>query len=242
MVKSLLFQKFINQLTHSAVHFFYPPQCLHCGDLIEHNQPLFCPPCTTLLDILNPKERCPTCFEAIKGNKCPKCIHGEQIVTKIGAVFEYVGPAASLIKKLKYGNQPHLAEGAGAFMVAQFVELNWPMPDAIIPVPLSFTHWIERGYNQSYLLAHEMSRLMQVPVWDALKRHSGDYSQAGLRLEQRKNLSGNRFKINKEYPFEDKKLLIVDDVMTSGTTIRRCAEVLSERCPSKLYALTFCRT
>ena len=67
----------------------------------------------------------------------------------IAAAFDYVGPAASLVKKLKYGNQPYLVKGMAGYLVAQFNELQWPFPDAIIPVPLSFSHWLERGYNQS---------------------------------------------------------------------------------------------
>jgi ComF family protein len=196
-----------------------------------------------LLDLLDPKERCPFCFNLGRVNqKCDHCVHGEQIFQRIGSCFDYAGPAASLIKKLKYGNQPHLAKGAAAFMVAQLHQLNWPLPDAIIAVPLSFSHWIERGYNQSDLLAHEMAHLLKVPVWNALKRYSGDYSQTGLRVEQRKSLTKQRFKIRREYPFEDKKILVIDDVLTTGTTLRRCAEVLSERYPASLYALTFCRS
>ena len=75
-----------------------------------------------------------------------------------------------------------------AFLVAQLDRLGWPMPDAIIPVPLSFGRWLERGYNQSALLADEMGALLQCPVWNALKRKSGDFSQAALSLEQRKAL------------------------------------------------------
>jgi len=160
----------------------------------------------------------------------------------MGAVFNYEGPAASLIKRLKYAHQPYLAKGMAAFLVAQFDRLGWPMPDALIPVPLSFSRWLERGYNQSALLAEEMGSLLQRPVWHALKRKSGDFSQAALSSEKRKELDGSRFKLNPAFAFEGKILLVVDDVMTTGTTLRCCAEILNRENPAALYAMTFCRT
>jgi competence protein ComFC len=160
----------------------------------------------------------------------------------MAAAFDYEGPAASLVKRLKYSNQPYLASGMAAFLVAQLDQLQWPLPDALVPVPLSFTHWLERGYNQSSLLAEEMGRLLDCPVWHALKRQSGDYSQAALNLEQRKTLDGSRFRLNSKYSMSEKTLLVIDDVMTSGLTLQRCAETLMTASPASLYALTFCRT
>lgn len=229
-----------HSLKYSFLHFFYPSRCIHCNEILHPEAPLFCQTCATLLDPLDPAERCSFCFGPIQmGSKCSH-EHGKRVFYQIGSVFDYVGPAASLIKKLKYSNQPHLAKGAGAFLVAQFDRLKWPLPDAIIPVPISSSHWIGRGYNQSELIANEMGRLLGIPVWNALKRKSGDYSQAGLNQEQRKALSRKRFRLRKDYPIEDKTLLIIDDVMTSGSTLNRCGEVLAEKCPAVLYALTFC--
>lgn len=160
----------------------------------------------------------------------------------MASAFDYDGPAASLIKRLKYSNQPYLANGMAGFLVTQFDRLQWPIPDALIPVPISFTHRMERGYNQSALLAKEMGALLKRPVWDILRRQSGDYSQAALNFDQRRGLEVKNFKMKLNCPLEGKMLLVVDDVMTSGSTLRRCAEVLQEQHPGSLYALTFCRT
>jgi ComF family protein len=160
---------------------------------------------------------------------------------RVGAAFDYLGPAATLIKKLKYGNQPHLAAGAAAFLVAQLDRLEWPLPHAIVPVPLSLTHWIDRGYNQSQLIAEKMSEFLNVPVLNVLKRYSGDYSQAGLSLSQRRELEGKSFKLKNSFPIRDKTLLVIDDVMTSGSTLRKCGEALLEGYPGDLYGLAFCR-
>jgi len=159
----------------------------------------------------------------------------------MGAAFDYEGPATSLVRHLKYANRPYLAQGMAAFLVVQFDQLQWPIPDALIPVPLSFTHWLQRGYNQSRLLAEEMGRLLTCPTWNALKRRSGNFSQAALTLEQRKSMDSQSFRRNLMYPLQGKVLLLIDDVMTSGLTLQRCAETLSTGDPAALYALAFCR-
>jgi ComF family protein len=236
--------KLLEEIKHSLLHLVYPSSCLHCQELVPPATPLLCPPCASLLELLVVEERCPICFN-VKAeilSHCPFCAKHPSLFLRTAAAFNYLGPAASIIKKMKYGCQPHLAKGAAAFLIAQFVELDWPIPDAIVPVPISFSHWLSRGFNQSTLLAMELSKALQVPVWEALKRSGCSVSQAGLTLEQRRLLGDKQFQLKKSFAIEDKKILVIDDVMTTGTTLNRCAEALYEKCPAALYALTFCKT
>lgn len=232
-------------LKSSFVHLAYPKKCLHCSLLLSPDAFVLCSTCVSLLDYIEPSERCPSCFniriqESCEG--CPECVQYPNPYTRMGSVFDYDGPAASLIRHLKYFNQPYLAAGMGAFLVAQWDRLQWPLPEVIVPVPISFSRWIGRGYNQSTLLAEEVGKLLQRPVWQVLKRKSGDFSQAALTLEQRKSLSGQRFKLDSKFSIKKKIVLVIDDVMTSGSTLRRCGEILNLGEPKMLYALTFCRT
>jgi ComF family protein len=160
----------------------------------------------------------------------------------MGATFDYKGPIVTLIKKLKYGNQPYLSKGIASFMGAQFVNLNWPLPDIIIPVPQSLSRIFTRGYNQAELLSETLSEILQCPVQKALLRLSGDYTQAALSKEQRTNLTGNSIRLKKKQMLQDKVILLIDDVMTTGSTLKRCAEALLEDCPNSIYALTACHT
>jgi ComF family protein len=136
---------------------------------------------------------------------------------------------------------PYLATGAGAYMAGQFLRLEWSMPDYIIPVPITRMHKWERGYNQSLLLAESMANLLSRPVLEALSRSSGDYSQAGLSRKQREQLQGQAFRLSVDISLENKNLLLVDDVMTTGTTMHRCTETLLTACPASVYGLAFCR-
>lgn len=235
-------------LLKSFRNLLFPPVCLHCREMIEEDSSYLCHECMGKLQLIDPHERCPQCFSSeytIELKSCPICqdkdLNLPVSLNHIAAAFDYVGPPASIIRKLKYGNQPYLAKGAGAFLVAQFIQLNWPLPDYIVPVPISSTHWIERGYNQSQLLAENVSLLLNKPLHLLLKRKSGDYSQAGLNRQQRTLLTSSSLLLKKETPLYDKTILLIDDVMTTGSTLKRCAETLREGCPKEIYALTFCR-
>lgn len=233
----------IKAIGRSFSHLLFPKLCLCCSDYIS-SEGYLCENCLLQLQLINPSERCPLCFSmeyCPEQLSCAFCKQQPPLLQGIAAAFDYMGPAASLVRKLKYGQQPYLAKGAGAFMAAQFLELDWPMPDWIIPVPISTMHYWQRGYNQSLLLAQHLANILQAPVCDALKRHSGDYSQAGLDREQRINLNRTSFALKKGISLCDSTLLLIDDVMTTSRTLRCCAEVLLDGYPAKIYALALCR-
>lgn len=233
----------LKALSRSFSHLFFPKLCLCCSDYIA-DEGYLCEKCLPQLELIQPSERCPLCFSM---EYCPEqlcctfCKQQPPLLQGIAAAFDYVGPAAVLVRKLKYGQQPYLAKGAAAFMAAQFLALDWPLPNRIVPVPLSLMHHWQRGYNQSLLLAEQLSKILQVPICDALKRYSGDYSQAGLNQEQRHSLNRSSFALKKDIHLHDSTILLIDDVMTTSTTLRCCAEILLEGCPANIYGLTLCR-
>jgi len=234
----------LQSLYKSWLHLSFPGKCLHCQSALPPDTPVLCSECNSLLDLIDPDKHCPTCFSPTiyYPMPCEECIHIPSLYTRVAAAFDYQGPAATLVKRLKYSNQPYLSKGMAAYLMLQFDRLQWPHPDAIVPIPISFTHWLSRGYNQTTLLANELSQYLRCPVWHAVKRKSGDFSQAALKMEQRKALDGKRFKRNKKYSLSGKILLVIDDVMTTGLTLHRCAESLSEANPAAIYALSFCKT
>lgn len=230
-------------LRDSCLHLLFPAHCLHCQVPLPPSHPHLCPVCASQLEFIDPEGRCARCFN-VRGSLahgCRPCRSFPSLFLRQASVFDYQGPASSLIKQFKYGNKPYLAKGLAAYLCVQFDALKWPMPDGLIPVPLSFSHRMQRGYNQSALLAEELGRLLGVPVWHALKRRSNDFSQAALSLDQRKAL-GNVFKLKKKWAIQDKKVMLIDDVRTSGATLNKCAAALCEGYPGSLYALTVCTT
>lgn len=239
-----IFFNFWKVLKNSFFHLVYPTNCMYCHLIIDPSPQFLCDACSRLLELIDPSTRCQTCFNLLDefSSKCQECIQYSTPFFRTAAAFDYLGPAATLVKNFKYGNQPYLAKGMGAVLFTQFYQLNWPVPDAIVPVPISWMRRLERGYNQSELLAKELGAYLNRPIWNVIKRRSGDFSQASQSFEQRKLLQSKHFYFNPSCCVENKTLLIVDDVMTTGSTLKRCGNVLMENHAGALYALSFCRT
>lgn len=235
----------IRHLHRSLLHLFYPSQCLHCHLPLHPHAPVLCSACASLLDLIPIEGRCKRCFlleeQTMNRHYCSQCNLTPPLYYRMAAAFDYEGPAATLVRALKYGGQTHLAEGMGAFLATQFEQLGWPLPDALVPVPLSpFRLW-ERRYNQSQLLAEVLGDFLNRPVWSVLRRRHGGASQAALPLSMRQQLDSTLFYWkDSSQSINDKILLVIDDVMTSGATLNCCAERLYEHRPRLLYALAFC--
>ena len=238
--------KFLSVVKHcgkALLHLSYPPICLHCGGIIEENSSVFCEDCLLQLELIDPKERCPCCFSSdfYPQNKiCGQCIREAPVFDGVVAAFDYAGPAAELIKGMKYSNRPYLAKGAAAYLAAQLIHLDWPLPDIIIPAPIPITKWMQRGYNQSYLVGEQLSKFLNRPLCDALGRCGGDFSQAGQTRRQRLELQPSSFYLSKKVQLQDKCVLLVDDVITTGSTLRCCAETVAEGCPGSIYGAAVC--
>ncbi len=225
--------------------FIFPKLCFHCSEKMASENFLLCSSCFTFLELIDPLSSCPRCFSSAydRGTSfCSVCHNKSSFLTAMASALDYEGPAETLIKKFKYHDRPYLAESLASFMVMQLFELKWPLPDCIIPVPISQVRLICRGYNQSLLLAKEIGRLLNKPVIEALGRKSGDFSQASLGYHQRLKMEGDSLFLKRNMDLQDKKVLLIDDVLTTGTTLRRCAEVLIESCPHHIYGMTVCRS
>ncbi len=158
----------------------------------------------------------------------------------VASAFEFTGVAASLIHQLKFVGRRELAKDLASWMVIQFVRQNIPLPDLIVPVPQSFARKLSRGYNQSFLIAQEIGELLERPVKDLLKRKSGEFPQRALSKTAREISLSHSFSWKSPCDISDKTVLLVDDVMTTGSTLYQCGRVLQEGFPAALYALTFC--
>lgn len=158
----------------------------------------------------------------------------------MSSAFEYAGPAATLVQQFKFGKKQELARDLASWMLIQFLRLEVPLPDLIVPVPQPFMRTWTRGYNQSLLLAQEISRLLDRPCADLLKKRSGDFPQTGQSRKQRESLPSDAISWKKRRSISDETILLIDDVMTTGATLRHCAAALQEGYPAALYALTFC--
>lgn len=232
----------MNPLVESLLSLFFPPLCVHCQDLTSALKTKLCPTCLEQMSLLEVEGRCRRCFAETENGACQKCRKRGSPFRRMAAAFEYTGPAAALVQQLKFGRRQELAKDLAAWMVVQFMRLEVPLPDIIVPVPQPLARTLTRGFSQSLLLARELGTLLDRPVMDLLKKKSGDFPQTGLTRAQRESLAADAISWKSHCSISDKIVLLVDDVMTTGSTLRLSGRTLEEGFPAALYALTFCIT
>lgn len=226
--------------------FLYPPHCLHCHGELSPERESLCEGCWEQLSFLDGAMRCPRCFtllheEAEEGEHlyCIRCEERDPVVWRSAAVFDYEGPVLSLVKALKYGGQGYLAKSLGGFLTWQFLRLGWPLPHAIVPVPITAMHRWRRGFNQSEEMAKGLGKALGVEVLPFLQAPWGGVSQAGLSRQQRQE-QGLQIAPQGVLP-KGGRLLLIDDVVTTGKTVRSCAEALLGEGEVTVYSLALAK-
>ncbi|MBS0635242.1 MAG: ComF family protein [Verrucomicrobia bacterium] len=202
-------------LLDSFSSLLFPSKCLHCKEELFETKEL-CQQCLNQLEWLDP-----TLF---KGH--------------LAACFEYEGALKSLLHAFKYNDRPYLAKSLAGFMLLQYARLGWDIPDLITYIPQSFLRAATRGYNQSELLAVELGALLQIPVVGLLKRKSFTPSQTQLAKDDRKALLQESFELRSTHDTKDKHILLIDDVYTTGATIKCATKTLEQLHPRRVDA--FC--
>lgn len=196
------------------------------------NGGFLCPICYKELTMIDADfRRCPRCgkwghFE--KGQSCDDCLKWERKFTIARAVAPYHGLLKEAIYTFKYTGQRTLAVPLGKMMAAEVLrEKGFAEVDLIVPVPLHPLKLRERGFNQSSLLAKEISRILKAPCLpDVLRRNRTTVAQSKLtKSERRRNLTG-AFSLNDARKVKEKNILLVDDIFTTGQTVSVCSQVL----------------
>lgn len=170
---------------------------------------------------------CNSCGAALENNAgiCGGCLRESPSFDCTFALFNYVTPITNLILNLKFQHQLVNAKILGELMVAKINERHEKLPQCIIPVPLSKKRLRERGFNQAVELAKPIGKGLNIPVdVKHCQRVRHTEAQATLLAKHRQKNIKNAFVINKN--FKAKHVAIVDDVVTTGRTVRELSRVL----------------
>ncbi len=231
----------------TIVDVILPPVCALCGKDVRRGR--LCRGCEAKLDLkaIRPPF-CRVCgIPFASGSSpthtCASCCIEKPLFIAARSAFIYDGCALDAIHAFKYNGRVALARALGAF-AAQASPCPCPCngrPDVVMPVPLHKTRLKERGFNQSLLIAREISRLQKTPLdYANLRRIRPTDPQVRLSAKERpKNVKG-AFALEKPNTVRGKTVLLVDDVYTTGATIRECAVVLN-RAGAKVFAVTLAR-
>jgi ComF family protein len=225
------------RISNALLDLVVPRRCGLCGQF----DTFLCERCTALLPVAS-MPRCPTCWGLVDPrNACRSCAL-ELVPSLAGLRCPYVmdGGARRLVHALKYDGLSALAEPMGHLMAACLVD--WGIsPDVIAPVPLHPSRRRRRGFNQAALLAHSLAKNTGIsPDAKLLRRTRNTSTQvrtAGAE-ERRRNVAGAFAVSGSAY---GRTVLLVDDVCTTGATLRSCATALRASGAVRVYALSFAR-
>ncbi|MDP9423939.1 MAG: ComF family protein [Pseudomonadota bacterium] len=204
--------------------FALPPRCAGCGE-VSDEVGAFCPPCWSNIEWLG-NSGCNRCGLPLAGTEidiCGRCLAEPLKLDRIRAAVAYDDLPRSIALKLKYGRKVALARTMARYMMP--LRGDWPADAIVVPVPLHRWRLWGRGFNQSALVARELARMwgLRTDV-AALRRVKRTQPLKGLNHGQRRKAVAGAFKAASR--FEGRTVILIDDVLTSGSTAEACARAL----------------
>jgi len=213
-----------------------------CNTIVEEG---VCSECWGRINFIS-KPFCKICglpFEYdIDHDICSSCIKSRPAFDKAFSVFVYDKFSRPLITKFKYSDAVHFLPQLSKMLHSR---TNITKADLIIPIPLHYKRLVQRKYNQSALLAKELGKLShRYVLFDGLIKTKNIAPQASLERKDRKKNVSNAFDINPKHKniLKGKNILLVDDVMTTGSTVSECAKALKKAGVKKVFVVTLSRT
>ena len=234
-----------NQIKNFVLDIIFPQFCIQC----EKEGGCLCPDCFNLIDILE-YQYCPVCGKRlIEQNICNNCVEK----TNLDGIFSAALYADFIIKKsvarLKY--EPYLKNLSNTFanlIITHFFLLNNNhirdvLRDSIlIPVPISKDKRKIRNFNQAEEIAKELSIKLKLPLYcDILLKIKPTPPQVGLPSWRRKKNVKNAFEIFNIEKIKSRKILLIDDVFTTGSTMEECAKTLKAAGACEVFAVVVAR-
>src|SRR6266851_2477389 len=237
------FRQVVHQVGRAVIDGVLPPRCLACGTNVDEPGAL-CGQCWTAMTFFAPPW-CAACGLPFphpmgEGAVCADCARGRASWDRARAVMRYDKHSRRLVLALKY-DRTDVANALGGWMRRAGGEIL-DGADLIVPVPLHWTRLLSRRYNQAGLLAHAIHAAGGPPVvpdWLIRRRRTPSQGRLGP-LARARNVRG-AFALRPGRDVKGKRLVIVDDVLTTGATVEECARVLRRGGAAFVGVLTLAR-
>ncbi len=228
----------ISRFLWKMADFVYPPSCPACHKINTR----FCADCLASVKLI-PYSFCLFCGEQVSPGQhvCAQCSASPAFIDDVAAWGVYEGALREAIHALKYKSDLGLGDFFSHFLIQMLEEKQWEF-DLVIPVPISKKHQRERSYNQSALLARPIAEYFGVEYSSrSLTRIRDTGSQINRNKEERDIALDGAFLGNPD-KLKEKKVLLVDDIITTGATINHCAEALINSGALEVKAISLART
>lgn len=228
----------IGRLTHAVLDLVFPIRCVGC----QSQGKLFCASCTQDLPVLHPPF-CLRCAQPGQEGYCPGCSPAypqAPVIDGIRAPYIMEGVIRKAIHEFKYRSVFAVAPELGK-LLATYVESN-PIPaDVIVPVPLHPRRLRSRGYNQAGLLAQQLGKLSGIPVEEGMLVRTKDTPPQARSINQQRRHSNVSDSFRCVEKASGKAILLVDDVVTTGSTMSACAVALKHCGAGSVWGLSLAR-
>jgi len=238
-----------SQICDAALALVYPQACAVCGDSVEsrhdgvvcgrcwQSTPLFheatglCWKCGALSQVSVKKDRVSI--------RCGRC--DDDAFNAARACGSYEGALRASVLALK--REPHVARRLALLLHEVQTRAPLETADLIVPVPLHADRERERGFNQAVVIARELARLSRLPLDEhsVVRRLHTELHRAGMDAKARRQSVADAFAVRHRDLIVGKRVLLVDDVFTTGATVSACAEVLKSAGAEKVFVLTVAR-
>jgi len=243
---------FWNNIKEGFINLVYPLICENCERRIrESSGYAICNDCMEKIKYI----KYPYCYQCGKPMSsmvsfeekaiCADCYNNKKNFYYVRSIAYYSGVMRKCIHLLKYKKQVKLVKPLGDIMVRYLQEssdIKIKEIDLIIPVPLSRSDYIARGFNQSSLLAGHVAEYYSKPFSeDLLIKNKDNDSQVGLSRNEREKNVKNVYKINNNFTMYPESVLLIDDNYTTGSTIYECCMQLRKLDLKKIFVLTLAR-
>ena len=219
----------------------YPPACPVCGRLLEKGETV-CAQCRPNLQVVG-EPRCIRCGKPLLAEEeyCPDCASMARWFDQGAGVFPYQSAVRRMVMDLKFRGKRANARLLGRWMAAYVKpELSLWRPDVLVPVPLHPGKLRRRGYNQARLLAESAGNILGLPVDNKLVlRKSSTKAQMNLGRQARQRNLEQAFAMCKGRKAKG-RILLVDDIFTTGSSADALARLLKESGAGKVYVLSAC--
>ncbi len=235
----------LRRLGGALLDLLLPPRCLRCNEGVSE-QGTLCAQCWNKIGFIG-AACCDCCglpfdLDLGPGTLCALCARDQPPFSRARSALRYDEESRALVLAFKHGDRLQLAPALGQFMRRAGTGLL-AETDVIIPVPLHWTRLFTRRYNQAAVLAHAVGRLSQIKVGaDWLLRRRATPSQGRQsRAERKRNVAG-AFAMKPGRGVAGLRVLLVDDVLTTGATAAECARELLKAGAARVDVLTLART
>ncbi len=217
-----------------ALDLLFPPKCVACG----REEGYICNTCSLTLSYTKPPV-CPVCILPLEGKRRCDCRYWTSL-DGLSSPFVFKGVIREAVIQLKYHNLRAIAPLLAGYMHKYLKEKPF-VPDMIIAVPLHKSRLRQRGYNQSELLTKQLGKLTGILPNNSLRRTRKAQSQVEAGNIKLRHINVDMAFTCSDVQIKGKKILLIDDVCTSGATLDSCAGALKAAGASGVRGLTLAR-